>query len=109
MRGKIHLNLTERKTIRGIYIRICGTAKVHWSEGTDDDRKSYSGNEDYLYNKTFLVGGDSGTVQNIQIVFLIEHFFAIEIDDFISKSINSQVKFDCYRAPTITLFDICCQ
>lgn len=62
LRGTVRLTLTEQKSVRGVYIRILGTAYCHWSEGAGDNRKSYTGKEDYLNEKTYFVGGTSGNV-----------------------------------------------
>lgn len=65
LRGTVRLNLTEEKNVRGVYIRIHGTAHCHWTEGSGDNRKSYTGDEDYLNERTYFVGGaQSGSVFN---------------------------------------------
>lgn len=43
------------------FVGIKGEAYAHWTEGSDDDRKSYTGHEDYLDEKTYFVGGSSGS------------------------------------------------
>lgn len=58
--GSVRLVLTEQKTVRGIYVRIIGKAYCHWTEGTGDNRKSYTGSEEYLNEKTYFVGGEHG-------------------------------------------------
>lgn len=63
LRGTVRLQLTEEKNVRGVYIRIHGTAHCHWTEGSGDNRKSYTGDEDYLNERTYFVGGaQSGSV-----------------------------------------------
>lgn len=60
LRGTVTLNLSEEKNVRGVYIRIHGFAHCHWTEGTGDNRRSYTGDEDYLDERTYFVGGSSG-------------------------------------------------
>lgn len=62
LRGSVRLTLTEEKNVRGVYIRIYGTAYCHWTEGSGDNRKSYTGKEDYLNEKTYFVGDNHGNV-----------------------------------------------
>lgn len=62
LRGTVRLHLTEEKDVRGIYINIYGTAHAQWSKGTGNRRVTYTGNEDFLNEKTYFVGGPSGSV-----------------------------------------------
>lgn len=64
LKGSVHLNLTSEKTLRGIFIKIKGEAYCHWSEGSGKNKRSYSGEEDYLNERTYFVG-DSHGKQNI--------------------------------------------
>lgn len=65
LRGTVQLSLTEEKTVRGVYIRIHGKAYTHWTTGSGDNRKTYTGSEDYLDERTYFVGGSSGNVLHI--------------------------------------------
>lgn len=84
LRGTVRLHLTEEKNVRGIYIRINGTAYAHWSEGSGKTRKTYTGNEDYLDEKTYFVGGTDGTVSRDVFFFCcssvpdVEHVFSFQ-------------------------------
>lgn len=69
LRGSVDLNLTEAKTVRGIYINIHGSAHSHWSQGSGKSRKSYTGHEQYLDERTNFVGGSTGREQNDYILF----------------------------------------
>lgn len=62
LRGTVQLSLTEEKTVRGVYIRIHGKAYTHWTTGSGDNRKTFTGSEDYLDERTYFVGGSSGNV-----------------------------------------------
>lgn len=68
LRGTVRLTLTEEKTVRGIYIRIDGKAYAHWSTGSGKNRRSYSGSEDYLTEKTYFLGGSEGSVPSLNIL-----------------------------------------
>lgn len=60
LRGNVQLKLTEPKNVRGVYIKIKGKAYAHWTEGSGDNRKSYTGEEEYINERTYFVGGNSG-------------------------------------------------
>lgn len=75
LRGTVRLTLTKQKKVRGVYVKIFGRAYAYWTEycSVDHDRNrdpnrtsnsghhvSYSGEEDYLNEKTYFVGGSSG-------------------------------------------------
>lgn len=59
LKGSVTLTLTSEKTVRGIYIKITGDAYAHWSEGSGKSKKSYTGEESYLNERTYFVGGNS--------------------------------------------------
>lgn len=63
VRGTIKMTLTSEKTVRGVYIIITGKAYCHWTTGSGNDRKSHTGKEDYLEEKTYLYGDDNGKQQ----------------------------------------------
>lgn len=58
LRGIVHLVLTEPKNVRGIFIRIVGEARVRWREGRNSCDST--GKQEYLNEKTYLIGGDRG-------------------------------------------------
>lgn len=49
----------------GIYVEISGKAYCHWTEGTGDNKKSYTGRETYLDERTYLVGGRGGMCNKV--------------------------------------------
>ena len=76
LRGTVNLTLTKEKKVRGVYVQIFGRAYAYWTEYCNIDHNrnrnnnnntsssghhvSYSGSEDYLDEKTYVVGGSSG-------------------------------------------------
>lgn len=60
LRGNVHLSLTGSKTVRGVFIKICGGAYCHWTKGYGKTRRSYTGREDYLDERTYFMGGREG-------------------------------------------------
>lgn len=82
LRGSVHLT-TKKEKVRGVYIHIFGNAYAHWSEYCSTDhsyyhsRKSsrevvtghyvdYTGNEVYLDQKTYFVGGPNESTIKIK-------------------------------------------
>lgn len=70
LKGTVCLSLTSEKTVRGVYVEIYGKAYVHWTETESRRRngkqeqvtRSYTGEEIYLSERTYFVGGASGNV-----------------------------------------------
>lgn len=60
LRGIVHLRLTNEKTVRGIFLKISGKAKVSWTEGAGKGKRTYDGIEKYLYEQRILVAGTDG-------------------------------------------------
>lgn len=60
LRGTVQLNIVEDKHVRGVYIQICGTASVNWVDVVGNNRRRYTGNQDYLNERTYLVGDGTG-------------------------------------------------
>ncbi|KAL7037279.1 hypothetical protein ACKWTF_009150 [Chironomus riparius] len=62
--GKVILNLSEKKKVRSVYLKIEGYAKCSWTvtKGRGNGRRSitYKGREDYLNQVTYLLGTESG-------------------------------------------------
>lgn len=77
LRGTVNLTLTKEKKVRGVYVRIHGRAYAHWTEycSTDHNRNrnrdnnrassghhvSYSGEEVYLDERQYFVGGSGSS------------------------------------------------
>lgn len=74
VRGTVHLTLTSEEKVRGVYVQINGRAYAYWTEhcsmnhnqNRSQDRNqgsstghhvSYSGEEVYLDERTYFVGG----------------------------------------------------
>lgn len=57
LRGTVQLTLTEEKKVRGVYIQIRGEAYAHWTKKRGKRTKHYTGEEEYLNEKTYFVGG----------------------------------------------------
>ncbi|XP_055327009.1 arrestin domain-containing protein 2-like [Sitodiplosis mosellana] len=53
--GTCRLTSTEHLYVRSIFIRIQGTAHAQWREGTDENSKTFTGDEDYLNERTYFV------------------------------------------------------
>ncbi|KAG4069598.1 hypothetical protein HA402_009538 [Bradysia odoriphaga] len=60
--GRVVFQFTKPKTLRGIYVKIIGRAYCRWTTGSGHHTKTHVGEEFYLNEKTFFVGGDSGEV-----------------------------------------------
>lgn len=56
LRGTVQLNLAERITVRGVYIRIKGKARAKWGQG----RSSVDYKEKYLDKEVYLLEQTSG-------------------------------------------------
>lgn len=61
LRGNVYLTLTQITSFRNISVRICGDAYSRWTDGFSDDEKTYTGNENYLNERIYLVRGQEGT------------------------------------------------
>lgn len=74
LRGTVCLTLTNEKKIRGIYVQIFGRAYAYWKKYHSNDYNqnghhvSYTGNEEYLNEKIYFVGGSSGNVNFISVL-----------------------------------------
>lgn len=64
LKGTVELDFTVRKIVRSVYVRVLGLARVYWKEA----RKPCQGNEEYLNDVTFFVGGSNdGNVSSDEI------------------------------------------
>ncbi|XP_026493524.2 arrestin domain-containing protein 17-like [Vanessa tameamea] len=71
VRGKLTFEQNKVKSFRGIYVKILGFCKVHWTTTesrrvngkTTTYRKTHESYEEYVNMKVYLVGGESGDHQ----------------------------------------------
>lgn len=92
LRGTVRLTLTKEHKVRGVYVRIFGRAYAYWTEHcssnhnshrSDGNRRSgghsvsYTGEEDYLDEKTYFVGGPNAS--NVSTIF---EYFSICVNAF---------------------------
>lgn len=78
LRGTVRLTLTKEKQVRGVFVRIFGRAYAYWTEYCSVDHNprrnsdgtttsgsghhvSYTGEQDYLNEKTYFVGGSNAS------------------------------------------------
>lgn len=104
LRGTVALTLTETKSVRGVYIRIRGTAYARWTSGSGRSRSTNTGKEDYLDEKTYFVGGPENTngIKNGALPFLQYQTLTEMI------LINLQMKYNCCPEQAIILLNVCC-
>ena len=57
--GTVSFTLTEETKVKGVVVKIKGEARVHWSEGTGDRRRTHSDHRRYFKDKKYLVEEDS--------------------------------------------------
>lgn len=62
LRGTVRLTLGEEKKVRGVYIRIYGKAYCRWTSGSGKHRVTFVGQENYLNETTYFVGGSEGKI-----------------------------------------------
>lgn len=60
LRGTVQLTLTEEKNVRGVFIHVLGQAYAHWTKKRGKRTKHYRGEETYLDERTYFVGGSEG-------------------------------------------------
>lgn len=53
--GKVTFKLKEDTKVKGVVVKVKGEARVHWSEGTGDRRRSHSDHRRYFKDKVVLV------------------------------------------------------
>lgn len=58
LRGTVRLNLTERITVRSVYVRINGKAFAKWDSG----QSKIVAKESYFDKKMYLVSGTTGNL-----------------------------------------------
>lgn len=60
LQGSVFLTLTNSKSVRGLFIKIKGDAHARWSEGSGKNKRTYTGEETYLNERTYFAGGANG-------------------------------------------------
>ena len=53
--GTVTFTLTEDTKVKGLVVKAKGDARVHWSEGTGDKRRSYNAHRRYFKLKQYLI------------------------------------------------------
>ncbi|KAM9858640.1 uncharacterized protein ACBR49_020626 [Aulostomus maculatus] len=53
--GTVSFTLTKECKVKSLLVKLKGDAHVHWTEGTGDDKKSYSAHRRYFKVKEFLI------------------------------------------------------
>lgn len=57
--GMVSFTLTEETKVKRLVVKIKGEARVHWSEGSGDRRRSHSDHRRYFKDKKYLVEENS--------------------------------------------------
>lgn len=53
--GKVTFELKEETKVKGVIVKVKGEARVHWTDGTGDRRKTHSDRRRYFKDKVRLV------------------------------------------------------
>lgn len=53
--GTASFKLTDETKVKSIVVKVKGEARVHWTEGTGDNRRSHSDHRNYFKEKVYLV------------------------------------------------------
>lgn len=53
--GKVTFKLKEETKVKGVAVKVKGEARVHWTDGTGDRKKSHSDHRRYFKDKVVLV------------------------------------------------------
>lgn len=61
VRGTVQITLQKEKMVRSVYVQLAGCAYARWVEGSN---RSHIGNEDYLMQKVYLLGGPGEGAHN---------------------------------------------
>lgn len=56
--GTITFTLTKEAKVKKLVVKAKGDARVHWTEGTGDSRRSYNAHRRYFKLKEYLVAED---------------------------------------------------
>lgn len=66
IRGVVHLNISDAKTVRGIYLKIIGKSYVRWHSNPGRIHRRLSGKDVHLKEIIYFVGGDDGKEINLK-------------------------------------------
>lgn len=59
--GKVTFTLKEETKVKGVTVKVKGDARVHWTDGTGDRKRSHSDHRRYFKDKVVLVEeGETG-------------------------------------------------
>lgn len=53
--GKVTFKLKDETKVKGVAVKVKGQARVHWTEGTGDRKRSHSDHRRYFKDKVVLV------------------------------------------------------
>lgn len=53
--GKVTFTLKEETKVKGVAVKVKGEARVHWTDGTGDRKKSHNDHRRYFKDKVVLV------------------------------------------------------
>lgn len=53
--GKVTFTLKEETKVKGVAVKVKGEARVHWTDGTGDRKRSHSDHRRYFKDKVVLV------------------------------------------------------
>lgn len=60
LRGNVHIILNKMISVKNISLRISGDAYSRWTDGFSDDETTYTGSENYLNERIYLMRGQEG-------------------------------------------------
>lgn len=53
--GKVTFKLKEETKVKGVVVKVKGEARVHWTDGTGDRKRSHNDHRRYFKDKAVLV------------------------------------------------------
>lgn len=53
--GKVTFTLKEETKVKGVTVKVKGDARVHWTDGTGDRKRSHNDHRRYFKDKVVLV------------------------------------------------------
>lgn len=59
VRGNVRINVTNQKKVRGVFIKIKGEAYARWTTGSGKNKRTHTGKEEYLHERTHFMGPSS--------------------------------------------------
>lgn len=72
LRGTVRLILPSQKSVRGVYVQICGEAFAEWTPKTQ--KTAVAAQTVHLNEKLYFVDGNRGNVYPV--TYSINHFFS---------------------------------